>query len=605
MFFLNLTFTKYNLQNRVLLVKVARGLEPADTILSNINLVEVNTGSILEDVAILIKGSRIAGIVSSRVIEKYRGRDTIVINGKNSYALPGFIDLHIHIESSMLDPIGFAKIALQHGTTTVVADPHEIVNVLGLKGLEVFSKVSRLLPLKILLEIPSCIPPTDPAMKLETPPSNFTIEEVKYALSFNNIIGLGEVMDFISVLEGSSRVYERIKLAVDYNLVVDGHAPLFSPEELNAYIAAGITSDHESVEIREAYEKAWRGMYLYIREGSAWRDLEALVDIIKRTSCKLCVFVSDDVNILDLFERGHMDRVINRAIELGVDPIKAIQLSTINPAIRLHLEDHIGIIAPGRLGDIVLVDRLEKIEPTTILANGELIYFNGIPVKTINSVEYPSETLNTVKINPKLVDSIDITPRVSEDISSVKVNVIRVQPGSTITKHVVEELNVSSRRIQPSPRRDIMYVGVLYRYSESGGYSVGFIENLGFKLGAVAQTIAHDTHNIVFAGWREDDIRLAIKRLHEIQGGIVVVDRGKVVAEIELRLAGLMSIEEPEIVYKKYKDMIKKLNNYGVVFKHLFMTLSLISLPVIPEIRITDRGLIDVKRGKIISLIAS
>jgi len=589
----------------LLLVKVARGLEPADIIISNINLVEVNTGNILEDVAVLIKGARIAGIVSSRAIDKYRGADTVIIDGKRGYAVPGFIDLHIHIESSMLDPLGFAKIALRHGTTTVVADPHEVVNVLGLKGFEVFSKISKLLPLKILLEIPSCIPPTDPIMKLETPPNTIAIEEMKYALNFDNVVGLGEVMDFISVLECNERIYEKIKLAMDYNLTVDGHAPLLSPEELNAYIAAGIISDHESVEIREAYEKAWRGMYLYVREGSAWRDLEALVDIIKRTSCKLCVFVSDDVNVLDLFEKGHMDRIINKAIELGVDPIKAIQLSTINPAIRLHLEDHIGIIAPGRLGDIVLVNSVEKIEPATVIANGELIYFNGVLAKTLNNIEYPSEILNTVKIDLKLVDSIEIAPKVGEKTSSVKVNVIRVHPGSTITKHIVEELDVSSGRIQPNLEKDIMYVGVLYRHSRSGGFSIGFIENLGFKLGAIAQTIAHDTHNIIFTGWREEDIRLAIKRLHEIQGGIVVVNKGKIVAEIELRLAGLMSIEEPEIVYKKYKDIVEKLISYGVLFEHIFMTLSLISLPVIPEIRITDKGLVDVKRGKIIPLIAS
>lgn len=586
-------------------MKVAKGLEPADIILSNINLVEVNTGSILEDVAVLIKGKRIAGIVSNKNIEKYRGMYTLIIDGKRTYAIPGFIDLHIHIESSMLDPLGFAKIALRHGTTTVVADPHEVVNVLGLKGFEVFNKVSKILPLKILLEIPSCIPPTDPLMKLETPPNFFTIEEMKYVINLDNVVGLGEVMDFISVLECNERIYEKIKLAMDYNLIIDGHAPLLSPDELNAYIAAGIMSDHESIELKEAYEKAWRGMYLYIREGSAWRDLEALVDIVKNTSCKLCAFVSDDVNVLDLFERGHMDRIINKAIELGVDPIKAIQLSTINPAIRLHFEDHIGIIAPGRLGDIVLVNKIEKIEPVTVIANGEPIYFNGVLVKALNNIEYPSEILNTVKIDLKLIDSMEIAPKASEKDNSIKVNVIKVQPGSTITKHAIEELYVYSGRIQPDPKKDVMYVGVLYRHSKNGRYSIGFIENLGFKLGAIAQTIAHDTHNIIFTGWNESDIKLAIKRLYEIQGGIVVVDRGKIISEIELRLAGLMSIEEPEIVYKKYKDIVEKLSNYSVKFKHIFMTLSLISLPVIPEIRITDKGLIDVKKGKIIPLIIS
>ncbi len=597
-------FARYSLEERVSLIKTALGLTPADIIVTSVNLVEVNTGSILEDTAILLKGRRIAGILKTREIGRFRGDNTLVLDGRNQYVMPGFIDSHIHIESSMLDPIGFSKIVLKHGTTTVVADPHEIVNVLGIRGFELFVEASKYAPLKILLEIPSCIPPTNPSMGLETPPNTLTTEDLDSMINTGNVVGLGEVMDFLSVLNADEKLLEKIKYSIENNLVVDGHAPLLLPEELNAYISAGILSDHESTNINEAYEKAWRGMYLYIREGSAWRDLEALVKILRGSDCKLCAFTSDDVNVVDLIEKGAMDRIVNKAIQLGLDPVKAIQLATINPAMRLHLEDHIGLIAPGRLGDIVFSSRIEYIQPTTILANGEIVYYNGKLVREFKRPQYPDYALNTVRISDELIDKIDIGAVVAGSRGVVRVNVIRVEPGSALTKHIVEELRVVDGRIQPSPERDTMHVGVVYRHSSSGGYSTGFIQNLGFKYGAVAQTIAHDTHNIIYAGWSINDIKRAIKRIKEIQGGIVIVDNGEVVVELPLRLAGLMSIEEPEVVYEKYKSIVKKLEERDAVFEYIFMTLSLVSLPVIPEIRITDRGLIDVRKGRIIPLIA-
>ena len=601
---MNLPFTRYDVDTRISLVKVARGLEPADTIITNVKLVEVNTGSVLENTSVLVKNSRVAGIVRNTSIDKYRGLYTRVIDGRDYYLLPGFIDLHLHVESSMLDPVGFSIVALRHGTTTIVADPHEIVNVLGLRGFEIFAEASRRTPLKILLELPSCVPPTNPERGLETSPSSFTVRDIELASSISGVVGLGEVMDYSSVLECKLEVYEKIRVARDHDLLVEGHAPLLTPEELNAYISAGITSDHESTELAEAYEKAWRGMYLYIREGSAWRDLERLVDIVKKTTCKLCALVSDDVSVLDLVERGHMDRVVNRAIELGVDPIRAVQLVTINPALRLHLEDHIGIVAPGRLADMVLTRRFERIEPRTVLASGEVIYYEGVLVKDIDSGSYPEYALNTVKVKPELVEKLEVAPRVGENRESVRVNVIEVKPGSAYTRHVVEELEVSSGRVLPDPERDIIYVGVVHRHSERGHYSTGFVKNLGLRVGAVAQTIAHDTHNIVFAGLSESDVKLAVKRLIELQGGIVVVDRSRVLGELQLRLAGLMSTEKPEVVYEKYKALVESLRDHGSIFEHVFMTLSIISLPVIPEIRITDRGLVDVKNSRIIPVIA-
>lgn len=600
---LNLIFRKYNPQERAQLVETAMGRTPADLIITNVNILDVNRGIVLDNHAVLIKQHRVAGIIKNSDIDRFKGKDTILLTMNNQYAIPGFIDLHIHIESSMLDPVGFSKIALRHGTTTIVADPHEIVNVLGLEGFKIFSEVSRNLPLKILLEIPSCVPPTDPEMGLESAPNLITSSDVKKAVSIENVIGLGEVMDFISVLNASRETLAKIESSYNAGLIVDGHAPLLTSHELNAYIAAGILSDHESTDIDEASEKASRGMYVYIRQGSAWQDLPALIEMIKHSDCKLCAFVSDDVNVLDLIKRGHMDRIINTAIEYGLDPIKAIQYATINPALRLHLEDHIGIIAPGRLGDIVITNRIERIEPRTVLANGEIIYYEGKLVKPIEPAKYPDFAVNTVRLDHNVINNLDIIPLINTHKPLVKVNVIEVKPGSTLTKHVVEDLRVSNGRILPDPARDIMYVGVIERHKGTGSHSVGFIKGLSFKAGAIAQTIAHDTHNLIYAGWSENDIRLAIDRLLEIQGGIVVVHDGKIISEIPLRLAGLMSLEEPEVVYERYIDMTAKLGKLGVEFEAFFMTLSLVSLPVIPELRLTDKGLVNVKEGRLIPLV--
>lgn len=601
---LPLFFTRYDVTERSLLVDTARGRRPADLITTNINLVDVNRGEILENVAILIRGKRVAGIVKPSDVSRFRGYNTSVIDGRKGYAIPGFVDLHVHIESSMLDPIGFSKTVLRHGTTTVVADPHEIVNVLGLRGFKIFVDASKKTPLKILLEMPSCVPPTNPELELETAPNIITASDIQEALSYDNIVGLGEVMDFISVLNNNQDTLAKINLACNNGLIVDGHAPLLTDHELNAYIASGIISDHESTNIDEAVEKASRGMYVYIRQGSAWQDLPALINLVKNNDCKLCAFVSDDVNVLDLFRKGHMDRIINQAIEYGLDPIKAIQYATINPALRLHLEDHIGIIAPGRLGDVVISSGLSPIEPNTVLANGEVVYRDGVLVKEVERFSYPDYALNTVKLSVDYVKKLDFVPRVDGDLDEVKVNVIEVKPGSTLTRHVIEKLDVIDRCIQVDYERDIMYVGVIERHGGKGLCSVGFIKGLSFKASAVAQTIAHDTHNLVFAGWDVSSIKKAIEKLIEMQGGIVIVNKGEPLAEIQLRLAGLMSIEEPETVYEKYDSVLRKLKKLGVEFEAFFMTLSLVSLPVIPELRITDRGLVSVREGKIMPLIS-
>ncbi|MGC9181586.1 adenine deaminase [Thermogladius sp.] len=591
---------KYDISERANLIKTARGLLPADIVVVNANVVSVTTGEVLENRAVLVKGRRIAGIVNSNGVSRYIGPDTLVIDGRGGYVAPGFIDPHIHIESSLLDPYGFSKVALRHGTTTVVADPHEIGNVLGVEGVRIFAEASLKLPLKILIDIPSCVPATSPSMGLETTAHVITARDIEKLADLENVVGLGEVMDFVSVVNSSEEVLEKVKVAYEKGLVVNGHAPLLPEDMLNAYISAGIFSDHESTEGLEALEKARRGMHVFIRQGSAWRDLEPLLQSLSKVDCEVCSFTSDDLNVVDLFEKGHMDRIVNEAIENGMDPVKAIKYATLRPATRLHLQEHIGVVAPARLADIFTFSRLEYVVPETVIANGGVIYYKGELKKEFVKPVYPDYALKTVNLK-RLPAPEDLVPRASASKGTVKANVIEVKPGSALTKWVREDVEVVDHR--PVLGEDELYVSVIERHKGSGSIGRGIIKGLGVRIGGLAQTIAHDTHNVIVAGRDPVDMSLAVKKLAEIQGGIVAVHEGEVLGLVELRLAGLMSVKEPEEVYSEYKNFVNRLREkLDVEFESFFMTLALVALPVIPELRITDKGLVDVMNAKLVPL---
>jgi adenine deaminase len=595
-----LQFLKYDPAERASLIKTARGLIPADIVVVNANIVSVTTGEVLENQAVLVKGRRIAGIVDSDKASKHVGSSTLVVDGRGGYVAPGFIDPHIHIESSLLDPYGFSKIALKHGTTTVVADPHEIGNVLGVRGVKLFAEAARKTPLKILIDIPSCVPATFPGMGLETTANEITASDISELAGLENVVGLGEVMDFVSVVNAMPDVLEKIKVAYEKGLVVNGHAPLLKDEWLNAYISAGIFSDHESTEGSEALEKARRGIHVFIRQGSAWRDLSPLVEKLGRVDCEVCAFTSDDLNVADLFEKGHMDRIVNEAIEMGMDPVKAVKYATLRPAMRLHLEEHIGVVAPARLGDFFITSRLEHITPETVIANGEIIYYKGELKKKLEKPSYPDYALKTVNLKA-VPQPDDLVPWARVEKGSVKANVIEVKPGSALTKWIQESIEVVGRK--PLLAEDELYVAVLERHRGTGSIGKGIMKGLGVRIGGIAQTIAHDTHNIIVAGYNPVDMSLAVRKLVEIQGGIVAVHEGGVLGVVELKLAGLMSIKEPEEVYEEYKSFVGKLKeNLDVEFDSFFMTLALVALPVIPELRLTDRGLVDVVNARLVPL---
>lgn len=598
----------YDPDSRREFIYTSLGRIPADIVLVNVNIVSPHTEEIIENACVAIKKYRIVRICDAKEAPRYVSNETLIIDGKGNYAIPGFIDLHVHIESSLLDPIGFSILALKHGTTTVVADPHEVTNVLGLEGIKVFLEASKNTPLKILIEVPSCVPSTNPQYGLETTKHQISASEIRDLLDYDNVIGLGEVMDYLSVIKGSDDLLKKIEYTRKKLLLINGHAPQLRGALLDAYISAGVLSDHETTSQDEGLEKLRKGVWLYIREGSAWRDLGKLIDLVKKETCTTCAFVSDDLNVYDLYTKGHIDRIVNLAIEYGLDPVKAIRYATFNPALRLHLEDQIGSITPGRYGDIVLSHKLEKIEPHTVFANGEIIYYQGSLQKEFERAYYPPSTLKTVKLG-RFHEKISYVPDVkTTEIGILEglatVNVIQVTPGSTLTKRMVEELVIKDGKLKASPEKDVMYVIVADRHTGSGSYSIGFIKNLRFKASAIAQTIAHDTHNLIVAGWDPEDMEIAVREIERIQGGIVIVDKRRVIAEIPLNLAGLMSIEPPEEVFEKYKQMVEALRSrYGLDFESFFMTLSLISLPVIPEVRITDKGIVDVNEARFVPLI--
>ena len=584
------------------LVKAALGKIKADLIIKKTNIVNVVTGEVLEKWDIIVYDGYIVRVDKINDLEKYIGNKTVIVNGEEYYSIPGFIESHVHIESSMLNVREFGKLAAIHGVTSIVADPHEIGNVLGIDGIRYFIEESRYSPVRFYFEVPSCVPAVDPSLGLDSGGKTIDAGQVAMLMQDPGIIGLGEVMDFISVLNAKTEVFVKIASAKLLGKVVDGHAPLLSGEKLDAYLVAGITSDHESTKPEEALEKLRKGMYIFMREGSAWKDLEALSKLITKynISTRRITIAADDISVEDLVEKGYLDYIVNKAISLGIDPIKAIQMVTINPAEHLKLDDRIGIIAPGRYADIILTPNIETINVQTTIINGEIIYKDGKWLyKESGTYNYPEKARKTINIR-KMPEPDELLLKTPIEHGSVLVNVIEAIPGSTLTKWVKDELKIENGYIKCDPERDIIHIAVLDRHHGSGNIGKGFVKGLRLKKGAIAQTIAHDTHNLIVAGTNTNDMIEAIRAVVKAGGGIALVIEGEVKALIELPIAGLVSDKDYITVYNQLKYMEEVIKDYGVNFNNIHMTLGLIALPVIPELRITDKGLVDVINGKVI-----
>ena len=537
------------------LIRVARGLERADLVIKNAEVVNVLTEEIYKADIAICEGL-IAGVGSYSGIEE--------VDAKGLYAVPGLIDAHTHIEMSMLTLSEFARVVVPRGTTAVVADPHEIANVLGKEGIKLLLEESKHTPLRFFCMVPSCVP----SSPLETSGAKIGIEDVEELLKYENVLGLAEVMNYPAVLNCDDETLSKI-LICD---IVDGHCPKLSGNDLNAYVAAGIESDHESIELNEAKEKLRLGMRIMIREGSAARNLKALKDLAGN---RYVMLVTDgDRDVVDLLNEGYLDYVFRRAIEEGIDEIKALQMLTINPAEYFRL--NLGLIAPGRFADIVLLKDLRRFEISKVFVNGKIPEF-----KKYNYPEWAKKTVKAKKISPRDLE-----------IRSGKVRIIEVYDGEIVTGEVVEYVE----GIDTS--RDILKAVVVERYGK-GNIGKAYVKGFGLKRGAIAQTIAHDAHNIVSVGASDEEICKAVNRVIEIQGGIVVTDADKFL-ELKLEIAGLMSDERAEVVADKLKRIRDKIKELGCKLKSPITTLSFIALPVIPKLKVTDLGLVDVERFEVV-----
>ncbi|MBD3160184.1 MAG: adenine deaminase [Candidatus Lokiarchaeota archaeon] len=563
------------------MVDVAAGRTRADIVLKNGSVVNVFTGEVTEgDVA--IHGGYIAGI------GEYQGREIIDIEGK--YVAPSFIDGHVHVESSMVMPLQYARAVVPHGTGAVVADPHEIANVLGMEGIMYMSKSMRGGPMSFYIMIPSCVPSTE----LETNGVSLDFLDIKPLLSEDYVLGLAEAMNYQGVVTRDPDIFEKIRVTLKRGKRIDGHAPGLEGLDLNAYAAARITSEHEATTLVEAKEKLAAGMHIHIREGSTARNLADLAGIIKPETAMFCSFVTDDRNTLDLIERGHIDGMIRTAVELGVDPILAIKVATISTA-RHYGIHQAGAVAPGYHADLVVLDSLQDIGVDMVFKSGHLVAKDGKMTGEFG-----------VKESPHLRRSVNIHWLEPEDFQvpakGDRMNVIGMVPNQIVTNHLIEETNIEDGLAVPDIDRDLAKVTVIERHNATEPQAIGFVKGSGIKEGAMVSSIAHDSHNIVVISTNDADLIEAAVQILRMQGGISVVRDGEILASLALPIAGLMSDQPIEHVSEKLKDLREAAQTIGTSLEEPFMAMAFLSLPVIPELKITDKGLVDVDKFRIIDL---
>lgn len=556
-------------------IRVSAKKELADLVITNAKIVNVFTGEIMTgDVA--IADDTIAGIGS------YKGKS--IVDAKGKYLIPGFIDGHVHIESSMLTPQEFAKILLLHGVTTVITDPHEIANVAGADGIQYMLDKSENLPLDIRVMLPSCVP----AVPEDSNGATLYAKDLEPFYSHERVLGLAEVMDFPSVYETNLNMIDKLVLTKKNNRLIDGHAAGIEREKLNVYSAAEIRNDHEATTLQEAKDRLDLGMYLMIREGTVAKDLKALLPAVTTRNSRRCLLVTDDKLVDDLIEEGSVDHSVRIAIEQGIDPIIAIQMVTINAAECFRL-DSIGAVSPGYQADFLLVDNLEELTIHSVFKKGECVVEDGKLLEE-KLIEHSYLATNLPPINCAKVTLDDLKLPLASDLC----HIIEIIPNSIVTNEVIEKVEVENGNFKSSLKKDQLKLVVAERHRETGNVGKAIVKGFGFKNGAIATTISHDSHNIVAVGTSDEDILLAINELQNINGGIVVVSEGLVVATLPLPIAGLISDQDYLTLYEQLKSLNQKVKILqGNDTFNPFLTLSFLSLTVIPTLKLTDKGLFD------------
>ncbi|MBQ3653678.1 MAG: adenine deaminase [Synergistaceae bacterium] len=569
------------------LAAIARGDLPADLVIRNAKIANVYSLNYeLSDVA--IHSGKIAGIGRG-----YEGITSFDAQGR--VMIPGMIDGHVHIEDTMMTPQAFAYSAALRGTSTVMADPHEISNALGIAGLEYMFRASQGLPIDIFYGAPSCVPASD----LETPYEELDMTAIKSMFDSGLVQHLGEMMNYPAVIAGDPEVWGKILAAG--NVPLTGHAPGVSGKSLNAYLVSGVNSDHECVNLDEAHEKLSRGMWLMIREGASFLDLKTLLPLIKSNplNAARCMVVSDDITARYLIERGHMDEKIRIMLREGLDPFTALRMVTLSPAEYFRLWDR-GGIAPGKIADFSILDS-DIIDESFRVAS---VWKNGRQVVRDDDVFSMNDSENLAPVTHVRVKKIPSPEQLQIPAQGNKINVIGVTEGTVITQTLQLTPKVENGLIVPDPERDIAKIVVLERHRDTGRFGVGFVKGLGVRRGAFGSSVAHDAHNFVVAGADDLSIVTALKGLAEIGGGLVTADGQNLTASFPLPIGGLMSYLQPEEVSAELAKMERAASDLGVRINHPFMVMSFLCLSVIPELRITDLGYVDITKGGVQKIFA-
>ncbi len=561
-------------------MKIARGEELAELVLKNCRIINVYSSEI-EEADIAIEDGVILGV------GVYKGR--VEHDLKHAYVAPGFIDGHVHIESSMLTPAGFAKMIIPKGTTTIIADPHEIANVIGNTGIQFMLDASEHIPLNVYMMIPSCVP----AMLDENSGAVITREDIESFMGHKRVLGLGEVMDYPAIINGDYIIHEKISIMSDR--VIDGHAPDISGYDLNAYIASGVMTDHESTIEKSLTERIRRGMYVHLREGSATRNVKALLKGITKENIHRTLFCTDDKHPFDIESEGHINFNVNLAIHHGINPIDAIRMATLNAANCYNLP-HLGGIAPNKQADIIVFDNLNKIEPKLVFHKGMLVAKDGKALFDIHN-DVPKTITNTIHFDDSILN-FDLK------LKSNKVHVIGLVPGNITTKDLIREVKANNGIFQYNDKVDILKLAVIERHKHRNKIGIGLVEGFHIKNGALAMTIAHDSHNLIILGSNDLDMTIAAKKIKELRGGIVLVKDGKVDDFLQLEIAGIMTANSEVLVQETLLRMKDKIKAMGLSKEvdDPFISLAFLALPVIPDLKLTDRGLFDVNQFKIIDI---
>lgn len=562
-------------------IEVSKEEREGDTILKNVKIINVFDNSV-EEGDIIIYENEIVGI------GKYnKARE--IYNLKGYYASPGLIDSHIHIESTSLVPGEFAKAVIPQGTLCVIADPHEIANVAGIRGIKYMLNASDGLPMDIFFMLPSCVP----SSPYENSGARLNIEHLYPFLSNKRVLGLGEMMNYPGVLNYDSDVLK--KLEYFKNKIIDGHSPFLLGNNLNAYITAGIKSDHECTNLPEAREKLKKGMWIMIREGSAAKDLDALFPLIDTNTYANILLCTDDIHPGDLIKEGHINSILKKLVKKGLDPILSIRLATINPSRYFGLSK-IGAIAPNYYANVVIFSDLVNFEPLLVFYHGNLVAKEGNPMFTYNRTKSEGGVKNTVNIKTLTYDKIKIKA-LKEHI-----NIIGAYSNSLITEKYVLKAKIDDGYVVSDIKRDILKIVVVERHKATGNVGIGFIKGFKLKSGAIASSIAHDHHNIISIGTNDKDILLAITILESYGGGISIAKDGKILHVLSLPYGGLMTDRNVSEVNEEYKKLLFIAKKLGTELEDPFMTLSFMALPVIPHLKITDIGLVDTDNFKVISI---